>query len=151
DFYAVRFEPGPWFRDSPENRALALRLLGQLTRQGSVVLLDRPEATVPSDQSFWLEEELSAGRFDNRLVRANGWLAGPDALEVQTRMLAGARGFVGSYGVGSLLAAFLGKPSVSFHDRTGGVPDADLAAASTVFRSFGVSFLVLTGEELSLA
>lgn len=150
DFYAVRFEPGPWFRDSPENRALALRLLGQLTRQGSVVLLDRPEEGA-TERSYWLEEELSAGRFGNRLVRANGWLAGPDALEVQTRILAGSRGFVGSYGVGSLLAAFLGKPSVSFHDRTEGVPDADLAAASTVFRSFGVSFLVLTGEELSLA
>src|SRR5690606_33610100 len=98
DFYAVRFEPSPWFRDCPENRALALRLLGQLTRRGSVVLLDRPGEGSP-ERGYWLEEELGAGRFGNRLVRANGWLAGPDALEVQTRILAGSRGFVGSYGV----------------------------------------------------
>ena len=50
-----------------------------------------------------------------------------------------------------LLAAFLSKPSVSLHDAVEGVPDADLDVASTVFRSFGSNFLVLTGEELALA
>ena len=54
-------------------------------------------------------------------------------LEVQTRLIAGARGFVGTYGGFSYLAPFYGVRSVSFFSRRAGFESHHLQLADRVF------------------
>ena len=54
-------------------------------------------------------------------------------LERQTRLIAGARGFVGTYGGFSYLAPFYGVPSLSFFSRRNGFEPHHLELAHRVF------------------
>lgn len=150
EFYAVRFVAGAGFADSAGNRALAARMLERLVERGSVMLLDTAEGASVGGDGL-LEEALASGRFGNRVLRSSELAEGAETLDLQTRVIARARGFFGSHGTASYLAPFLGKPSVSFHDRAEALAGADLATAGTVFRSFGVPFVTLSGADLALA
>jgi hypothetical protein len=54
-------------------------------------------------------------------------------LELQTRLIAGARGFIGTYGGFSYLAPFYGVPSLSFFSRRNAFEPHHLELANRIF------------------
>jgi hypothetical protein len=100
EFVAVRFDE--------EHDELALEILSVLAERGPVVALDPPEGlTVPGHV---------------HVVEGAG-------LDVETALLARARGFVGSYGFRVYLAALLGLPAVGLYRRREAIADDDLQIA----------------------
>jgi len=71
-------------------------------------------------------------------------------LDVQTRVIAHSRCFIGTYGGLSYLAPFLGKPSVAFHDGRKQLLDAHVNTAATIFRGLGAPFALLTPKDADL-
>lgn len=63
-------------------------------------------------------------------------------LAIQAAVIAGATGFVGTYGGTAQLALRLGRPSVSFYKDWGGTSHGHLALNSWISKQTGVPFLV---------
>jgi hypothetical protein len=150
DFYAVRFYARESFDDSAGHQDFVRGVIERLLERASVVLLDTPFTVDDHGNVDWMRERAEANRHGNRLVQAAEWMTPATNLEVQTRIVARSRGFVGTYGGLSYLAPYLGKPSICFHSRPDDVADAHVNTALTVFRSFGVPFVLLTPAELEL-
>lgn len=91
-----------------ENRRLLSELLAQVAADDEVVIIDYP------DNSHVLERAKLIGR-----VR---WIAplatGQNYLDVQTKVMAHARAFVGGFGDLAVLAAFCGVPAYTFHSES---------------------------------
>ena len=150
DFYAVRFYARESFEDSDGNQAFVRSVIERLMERSNVVLLDTPFTVDDHENVGWMREKGEGNRLGNRLVQASEWMVPSNNLDVQTRIIARSRGFVGTYGGLSYLAPYLGKPSICFHANPGDVADAHVNTALTVFRSFGVPFILLTPDELDL-
>jgi len=165
DYFAVRFYSRDSFEDSAKTRRFIAGIVDRLCETADVVVLDCP---------FELDEHrdttrvngsadgaargaadgaargAARGRHGNRVIRVGHLMQPADNLEVQTRIIARSRGFVGTYGGLSYIAPFYGRPAVSFHERPGDVLPSHVNTASTVFASFGVPFVVLTPADAAL-
>jgi hypothetical protein len=151
DYYAVRFYSRDSFVDNEANRLFVRELIERMLERRDVVLLDCPFALDDHDNVEWMRAAGNGSRYNNRLVRADAWMEPRNNLDVQSRIIARSRCFVGTYGGLSYLAPFYGRPSIAFHQKKGDVMDAHVNTAMTVFRGLGASFLLLTPEEAQLA
>jgi hypothetical protein len=114
DYVAVKVYFSDCFPDTDSNRAFVTRLIGTLAERHEVVLLstgirlDDHRDLEPLDQPNVHDLERHMRPVDN--------------LEVQTRAIAGARAFVGTYGGFSYLAPYLGVGSLAFYSEENFAP-----------------------------
>ena len=113
------------FPDTTANRAFAADLVRTISRDVPVVLLS---TALRLDEHSDFQTAGGSGVYvvDSHAVPHRN-------LEVQTRLIAGARGFVGTYGGFSYLAPFYGVRSVSFFSRRAGFESHHLQLADRVF------------------
>jgi hypothetical protein len=113
------------FPDTAANRAFAADLIRTISRDVPVVLLS---TALRLDEHSDFQTSGASGLY---VVDAH---AVPQRnLEVQTRLIAGSRGFVGTYGGFSYLAPFYGVRSLSFFSRRAGFESHHLELADRVF------------------
>jgi hypothetical protein len=125
EYVAVRFYGRSSLPDSPDNEALVRRLVTNLADKMPVVLLGH-------DLKLDDHSDIGAGR-DERILRVDHLMRPADNLEVQTRVLGGARGFVGTYGGLAYLAPSLGLPSLALYSSLEGLQPWHLDLAQQVF------------------
>jgi hypothetical protein len=117
DFVAVRFGFDAIYADTALNRELVLRSVAALEAGGPVVVLDPPTALRAE-----LEEVAEGGGV---------FLLESVGAELELGVLAGARGFLGSYGASAYVAVLRGVPAVGFYSRREEVADEDLRVAAS--------------------
>jgi hypothetical protein len=103
----VRFYYTDAFPDTPSNRAFARDVVGTLATQTSVVLLNPRVAA--DDHADWTPA------VRDRVITIGDGVAAERNLAVQSRVISGARAFVGTYGGYSYLAPLLGVPALAFY------------------------------------
>jgi hypothetical protein len=113
------------FPDTAANRAFAADLVHTISRDVPVVLLSTA-LRLDEHSDFQITGASGVYVVDAHAVPHRN-------LEVQTRLIAGARGFVGTYGGFSYLAPFYGVRSVSFFSRRAGFESHHLQLADRVF------------------
>lgn len=107
DYVAVKIYFSDCFPNTPANRSASAELLRRLSENGNVVLL-----TTGLDLDDHTE---MSGVDQERVFDISGAMLPTTNLAVQTRAIAGARAFIGTYGGFSYLAPFLGVPAVSIY------------------------------------
>ena len=142
EYVAVKFYANGALPDTPGNRAFVSRVLAELTQTTDVVLLN------------------TASRFDEHAdfapeVRARvhtiDHLMTPETnLDVQTRVIAGARALVGTYGGFSYLGPLVGTSTVAFYSHPTGFRFDHLDVARRVFSGLGTSFVPLDVRDLDV-
>lgn len=125
EYVAVKFYASGQFPDVDENRRFAAEIIRRLAARTDVVLLT---AGTRLDEHADL-----LGNAAPRVHRIDRFLTPSTNLEVQSRVLASAKAFVGSYGGFSYLAPYFGVPSVSFYASREGFFDHHLQLARDVF------------------
>jgi hypothetical protein len=109
DYVAVRFYFNEAFPDTPANRQFASGMIEALTETTDVVLLT-PESRIDDHPDVSVDTR--------RRLHSIAHLMTPRTnLDVQSRVIAGARAFVGTHGGLSYLAPFYGVKSVSFYSQ----------------------------------
>jgi hypothetical protein len=127
EYVAVKFYANAALPDTPTNRAFIASVLTELTRTTDVVLLN-------TGQRYDDHSDFAAVRQDR--VHTVDHLMTPETnLEVQSRIICGARSFVGTYGGFSYLAPFYGVDTVSFFSHPTAFRFDHLDVAKRVFSS----------------
>jgi hypothetical protein len=126
-YVAAKFYFSKAFPDTTANRQVVSNLLQAVSRQVPVVLLTA--STQLDDHS-----DFSADRASGIFVVDTHRIP-QDNLTLQTRIIAAARGFVGTYGGFSYLAPYLGVRSLSLFSRRDGFENHHLEFANRVFDS----------------
>jgi hypothetical protein len=111
DYVVAKFYFSKAFPETTENKAFISDVLRTVSRQVPVALLS---TSVRLDEHSDYQSSSGSGVF---VVDAHE--TPQKNLERQTELIAGSRGFVGTYGGFSYLAPFYGKPSLSFFSRRG--------------------------------
>lgn len=143
DYIAVKFYTNNSFPDTAQNRAFVASCLSQLTAAHDVVLLN------------------TGLRFDDhddfqphargRIHTAEHLMTPRTNLDVQTRIIAGARAFVGTYGGFSYLAPLVGVDALAFFSDGAGFRVDHLEIAKRVFTDLNsASFLPLDVRDLEV-
>jgi hypothetical protein len=110
NYVAVKAYFSSCFPDTPDNRAFLAQLVSGLARETQVVLLS---TGIRVDDHADFEAELQSDR-----VHTTHHLMSPrNNLAVQTRLIAGARALLATYGGFSYLGPFYGVTSYSFYSR----------------------------------
>jgi hypothetical protein len=143
DYVAVKFYTNNGFPDTAPNRAFVVSCLSQLTARHDVVLLntgvrfdDHDDFQTGSRQRLHTVEHLMTPRTN---------------LDVQTRVIAGARAFVGTYGGFSYLAPLVGVDALAFFSDSSGFRIDHLEIAKRVFTDLdAASFLPLDVRDLDV-
>jgi hypothetical protein len=127
-YVAVRFYFSGCFPDTAANRALVGSIVGAISRQVPVVLLNTP---------FAVDDHRDAQAAGGRVLSIDPAQMPPERnLAVQTAVIARARAFVGTYGGYSYLAPFCDVPALAFYsDLT--FKTHHLHAAQRVFEQMG--------------
>jgi hypothetical protein len=133
EYVAVRFYGRASLPDSAENQVLVRRLVANLADKVPIVLLGH-------DLELDDHSDIGAGQGE-RIFSVAHLMRPADNLEVQTRVLAGARGFVGTYGGLSYLAPSLGLPSLALCSSLEGLQPWHLDLAQQVFATPGFGSL----------
>jgi hypothetical protein len=143
DYVAAKFYFSKAFPDTTANRAFVAETLRAVSRQAPVALMS---TSVRLDEHSDYQTTSASGLF---VVDAH---SEPQRnLERQTALIAGARGFVGTYGGFSYLAPFYGVPSLSFFSRRTGFEAHHLDLANRVFdRLLPGGFLALDRRAAAL-
>ena len=136
-YAAVKFYFNGCFPATAENRAFAARVVRQLAAEGPVVSLDTGLRV--DDHAPWEEEE----RLSMPGIR--GGVTPSTNLGAQTRLIAGARLWAGTYGGFSYLAPFLGVPARAFYSDAAGFSQRHLDLAARTFGGFGTNLLQVAG------
>jgi hypothetical protein len=125
DYVVAKFYFSKAFPDTQNNRAFVAETLRRISRQAPVALLS---TSVRLDEHSDFEADSNSGLFvvDAHTVPHKN-------LELQTQLIAGARGFIGTYGGFSYLAPFYGISSLSFFSRPKGFEAHHLDVANRVF------------------
>ena len=124
-YVAAKFYFSKVFPDTGANRAFVAEMLHEVSRCTPVVLMS---TSVRLDEHSDYQATANAN-----VVVVDAHTAPNRNLELQTRLVAGARGFIGTYGGFSYLAPFYGVPSLSFFSRRDGFESHHLDLASRVF------------------
>ena len=143
DYTAVRFYFNESFPDTEENKLFVMRLLQTLTEAGDVVLLN-PDLHI---DDHW---EMTIGK--NRRIHSVDHLMTPrNNLEIQTKVIARARAFVGTYGGLSYLAPMYGVTSLAFFSHREKFSPQHLELARRVFGNFKRgSYVVLDTSDIDV-
>jgi hypothetical protein len=124
-YVAAKFYSNTALPDTPDNEAFVSSYLEELTRHTDVVLLNTPHRF--DDHSDIVKG--SRGRIhtlDQLMTPANN-------LDVQTRVIAGADAYVGTYGGFSYVAPLLGTDALTFYSHITGFRFDHLELAKRVF------------------
>jgi hypothetical protein len=113
DYVAVKLYFNECLTPTAENRAFFRRTVERLAEQTDVVLLST--GLLVDDHEEWTTTHPRVHAVEDRLRPENN-------LAVQTRLIAGARGLVATYGGFSYLGPFLGVPAVTFYEIEQTVP-----------------------------
>jgi hypothetical protein len=127
EYVAVKFYANAALPDNPTNRAFIASVLSDLTRTTDVVLLNTGER-------FDDHADFAAIRQD-RVHTVEHLMTPKTNLEVQTRIICGAKSFVGTYGGFSYLAPFYGIDTVAFFSHPTAFRFDHLEVAKRVFSS----------------
>jgi hypothetical protein len=143
EYFAMRFYFNDAFPETEENRAFVAKLISRLTETSDVVLLN---PGLHLDDHWDLEPEAVA-----RLHRFDELVTPRTNLEMQTRVIAGARAFIGNYGGLSYVAPFYGVDSLAFYSNPDGFLVQHLELAHRMFSTIKRgSFVVLDVQALDL-
>ena len=142
DYVAVKFYFSACFPDSIENRAFISTMLTKLAQKVPVVQLDTG-LRVDDHNDSCIEGRRGIYTLRHLITPSNN-------LEVQTKVLARARAFIGTYGGFSYLAPFYGVPAISFYSNNNYLP-VHLEVASRAFSTIKRgSFNVLGIKDIDL-
>ena len=129
DYVAVRFYFRPSFPDTPENRRFAADVIRSISRHVPVVLLNTG-LSLDDHEDVQVPGGMGVHRVDQLMTPQRN-------LEVQTRIIANARAFVGTYGGLAYLGPFYGVPSVGFYSNESELVPAHLDVGWRLGRSMG--------------
>ncbi len=135
-YVAVKFYYNDAFPETRENRDAATRIVRQLAEDGPVVSLSTGLRL--DDHAGWEEEEQHA-----RLGIRTGLLPSTN-LRVQNAIVAGARGWVGTYGGFAYLAPFHGVAAHAWFSDANGFSRRHLDLAQGVFARFAPGLLTVS-------
>jgi hypothetical protein len=113
DYVAVKLYFNECLTPSPDNRAFFQRTIERLAEHVDVVLLST--GLLVDDHEEWTTRHPRVHALEDRLRPE-------DNLAVQTRIIAGARALVATYGGFSYLGPFLGVPTATFYETEQTVP-----------------------------
>jgi hypothetical protein len=133
-YIAAKFYANAALPDTPENRAFIASLLAELAEQHDVVLLNTG-LRVDDHADFPPSLRDRVHTIDHLMEPARN-------LAVQTQVIRGARGFVGTYGGFSYLAPLCGVDTVAFYSHPGGFRFDHLDVAKRVFSGLGAGAFV---------
>ena len=124
-YVAAKFYTNTAMPDTPENRAFVASYLEELTRHSDVVLLNTPQRFDDHD------DIAKAGR--GRVHTIDHLMTPATNLDVQTRVIAGADAYVGTYGGFSYVAPLSGTDALTFYSHITGFRFDHLEVAKRVF------------------
>jgi hypothetical protein len=143
DYVAVKFYANSALPDTAGNRALITQTLADLTRSSEVVLLNTPHRYDDHSDFAPVRHE--------RLHSVEHLMTPEKNLEVQTRIISGAKAFVGTYGGFSYLAPFCGTGMVGFYSNPAAFRFDHLEVAKRVFSSLKTApFVPLEVKDLDV-
>jgi hypothetical protein len=143
EYVAVKFYANGALPDTPENRAFVAQVVGELSQSSDVVVLNTgvrfdDHADYPS------EVRTRVHTVDHLMTPATN-------LDVQTRVIAGARALVCTYGGFSYLGPFVGTNTVAFYSHPTGFRFDHLDVARRVFSGLsGGSFIPLDVKDVNV-
>jgi hypothetical protein len=133
-YVAAKFYGNVALPETPENRAFVASYLEELTRHTDVVLLN-------TGHRFDDHEDMP--RVNRARLHTIEHLMTPDTnLDVQTRVIAGAEAFVGTYGGFSYLAPFVGVDTIAYYSHVNGFRFDHLEVAKRVFAALRLGAFV---------
>lgn len=139
DYAAIRFYFRPSFPDTPYNREFVRDLVGRVVKTIPVVLLNTG-----------IEVDDHADCPANGALSLESFVTPTNNLEVQSRVIANARAFIGTYGGLSYLAPFFGVPSIAFHSHDKDLKPAHLEAIRAACRVVDGRFVELHIDDVDL-
>jgi len=139
DYVAVRFYFRPSFPDTQRNRDFVRDLVGRVAKTSPVVLLNTG-----------LELDDHADCSVDGILSLRGHVTAANNLDIQSRVIANARGFVGTYGGLSYVAPFFGVPSVGFYSDDSDLKRAHREAIRAACHAIGSSLIELHVDDVSL-
>jgi len=142
DYVAVRFYFRPSFPDTPENRRFAADMIRSISRELPVVLLN---TGISLDEHEDLQVTGSHG-----VIRVDHLMTPGNNLEVQTRIIARARAFVGTYGGLAYVAPFYGVPVIGFYSEESELIPAHLDVGWRLGRLVGTSAFAMDTRSVPL-
>ena len=143
EYVAVKFYGNTALPDTAGNRAFIARALNELTRTSDVVLLNTGRQY--DDHADFVP----AAR--DRLHLVDGLMTPATNLEVQTRIISGAKAFVGTYGGFCYLAPFHGTSTAAYFSHATAFRFDHLEVAKRVFASLKTaSFVPLDVKDLDV-
>ena len=124
-YVAAKFYGNVALPETPENRAFVASYLEELTQHTDVVLLDT---------GVRFDDHEDIPRVNRSRLHTLESLMTPETnLDVQTRVIANAQAFVGTYGGFSYLAPFLGTNTLAFYSHVTGFRFDHLEVAKRIF------------------
>src|SRR6266545_2528317 len=124
-YVAAKFYGNTALPDTPENHAFVASYLDELTRHIDVVLLN-------TGQRFDDHEDIAKGT-PGRIHTIDHLMTPATNLDVQTRIIAGAEAYVGTYGGFSYVAPLAGTHALTFYSHITGFRFDHLEVAKRVF------------------
>jgi hypothetical protein len=141
DYVAVKFYTNNSFPDTQANRAFIASYLSQISAHHDVVLLN-------TGVRFDDHDDFQPANRD-RIRTVEHLMTPRNNLDVQTRIIGGARAFVGTYGGFSYLAPLLGVDTIAFFSDGSGFRIDHLEIAKRVYTDLNAaSFLPLDLQDL---
>jgi ADP-heptose:LPS heptosyltransferase len=142
-YIAVKFYASRQFPATPDNKQFVAGVIKQLAKDHHVVVL-ASGARLDEHEDFSFE-------YGERVHSIDHLLSPDTNLDTQTRIIAGATAFVGSYGGFSYLAPYFGVPAVSFYESRESFFDCHLDFARRVFTPpRGAGFVALDVRDAHL-
>lgn len=139
-YVAASFWFGTGFPNTPEHRAAVGTLVAAASRRMPVVLLDTKG--VPEDERRTWDGGAGVTLFDT-------YTYGEYRLPTQSQVIAGARGFLGTFGGRSWLAPLHGVPSVAVHGERSGQSSLYAAVAERALGGIGSPMIVRRVETIT--
>jgi hypothetical protein len=124
-YVAAKFYSNTALPDTPENHAFVASYLDELTRHTDVVLLNTPHR-------FDDHSDIARGN-RSRIHTIDHLMTPATNLDVQTRVIAGAEAYVGTYGGFSYVAPLSGTHALTFYSHITGFRFDHLEVAKRVF------------------
>ncbi len=126
-YIAVKFYFSQCFPDTPENRRAVSELLKALSMNTNIVLLST-DIDIDDHSDYNTENSERIHTIKDKMTLSNN-------LEIQTKVIANATAFFGTYGGFSYLAPFYGVPSVAFYSNEEKFLPVHLDVAFRAFRT----------------
>lgn len=143
DYVAVRFYFNESFPDTEENKRFVTRLIETLTERGDVVLLN-PDLHIDDHWEMQIARNPRVHSVDRLMTPRNN-------LEIQTKVIARSRAFVGTYGGLSYLAPMYGVTALAFYSHREKFSPQHLEVARRVFGGFRRgSYVVLDTSDVEV-